>query len=67
MWTAWFNLSKRLEDSIMTAIIARRSFSHWVLIPLVLSFALGLVGTGRPAGAGVPIYIDFEGIAIQGV
>ena len=50
----------------MTAIIARRIFSRLVLMPLVLSFALGLVGTAGPAGAGVPIYIDFEGIAIQG-
>ncbi len=50
----------------MTAIIARRSFSHLVLMPLVLSFALGLVGTAGPAGAGVPIYIGFEGIAIEG-
>ncbi len=50
----------------MTAIIARRIFRRLVLMPLVLSFALGLVGTAGPAGAGVPIYIDFEGIAIQG-
>ncbi len=50
----------------MTAIIARRSFSNLVLMPLVLSFALGLFGTAGPAYAGVPIYIGLEGIAIEG-